>query len=158
MKIIAIFFYCLSLYSQEINNINNIDLNNTIKIGNGKEIVIEFSDPDCPNCRKSESIIKNYDVTRYIVLLPLKIHKESQQKSIHILCSENPEEEYLKTLNGELDGKKLKTCKEGKLKLEAMDKIKNNFGVQSTPVFLFDNVQMEGIKKNEISKLPLKII
>ena len=51
--------------------LKDIPLDKAVKIGNGKNKVIEFTDPDCPYCRKAAAFFKGRDdVTLYVFLLP----------------------------------------------------------------------------------------
>ena len=65
---------------------DTLDLTKAVKIGNGKTMVIEFTDPDCPFCRKAEAYLqKRTDLTRYIFFIPLKSHPASKGKVQYIL-------------------------------------------------------------------------
>jgi len=47
----------------------DLDLSKALVIGNGPKTVIEFTDPDCPFCRKAASYFANRtDVTKYVFL------------------------------------------------------------------------------------------
>ena len=39
-----------------VSNVKKIPLDKAIKIGNGKQTIIEFTDPDCPYCRRCSII------------------------------------------------------------------------------------------------------
>jgi len=50
-----------------------------LKIGNGKNVVIEFTNPDCNYCRKGYEYMKSRDdVTEYIFFLPFNKTSESR--------------------------------------------------------------------------------
>jgi len=85
-----------------------------LKIGNGENQVIEFSDPDCGYCRKaSEFFSKREDVTRYIFFFPLS--EQSETKVRHILCSADRERAYKNVYEGKLDGTVCVVCKDEKV-------------------------------------------
>jgi len=49
-----------------------LPLEKAVKIGDGKKVVIEITDPDCPFCRTaSEYFSKKTDVIRYVFFAPL---------------------------------------------------------------------------------------
>ena len=55
------------------DRIKNLPLDKALKIGNGPKKVIEFTDPDCPYCRKVDNFLANRtDVTRYVYFVPLR--------------------------------------------------------------------------------------
>ncbi|WP_457641322.1 DsbC family protein [Persephonella sp.] len=117
-------------------NVEQIDLSKALKIGSGKTKVIEISDPKCPFCRRAESFFKDKDVSRYIFFYPLPFHKNAKPLSIHILCSDNPEEEYKKVMEGKLDNSdKLIYCKQGEEKLKQMEEVAKSLKVRGTPMF-----------------------
>jgi len=71
-----------------------LPLDKAIKVGNGKNVVIEVSDPDCPFCRRaSEFFAKRTNVTRYIFLYPI-IGPQQPTKEMYILCSKDREKAY----------------------------------------------------------------
>lgn len=123
---------------------NNIDLNDALKIGNGKHEVIVFTDPDCPYCRKSEKLIENGDMTKYIFFNPLDMHEQAKPKAIHVLCSKDPAKEYAKAMEGGLDNAKLLACEEGDQRLTRMIKAGQKLGVQGTPLFYIDGKKING--------------
>lgn len=116
-------------------NIDEIDLSKALKIGNGKTVVIEVSDPECPFCRRAEKIFENKDVSRYVFFYPLPFHKRAKPLAIHILCSDTPEKEYLKVMNGGLDHNHLTYCPEGEKKLSQMEAEVRNLNIKGTPTF-----------------------
>ena len=55
------------------DRIKDLPLDKALKIGTGPRKVIEFTDPDCPYCRKVDSFLaKRTDVTRYVYFVPLR--------------------------------------------------------------------------------------
>ena len=68
--------------------LKDLPLDKAVKIGNGRNKVIEFTDPDCPYCRKASAFLKGRkDVTRYVFFFPLPIHKEAEAHARYVLCS-----------------------------------------------------------------------
>jgi thiol:disulfide interchange protein DsbC len=129
---------------------------NAIKIGNGKQVIIEFADPECASSRKSENLLESYDVTRYVILSPMSQHQNSKKLSVHILCSADPVAEYKKVMAGKLDMASLDTCEEGETKFLAMDKKRIQYGVSDVaPVFVFENNRNEGFHKKDFQEMAL---
>lgn len=72
--------------------VKKIKLDKAIKIGNGPVRVVEFTDPDCPFCRRLEKFFSSRPdlekkITRYVFLFPLPgLHPRSTAKARWILC------------------------------------------------------------------------
>lgn len=114
-----------------------LPLDKAVKIGNGKNIVIEISDPDCSFCRKTfDFFSKRTDVTRYIFFMPIQ-SPESKNKSKYIICSDNKKKAEEKVFTGKLDGKKIElsaACKQKASQLlEEHMRIIKELGVSGTP-------------------------
>ena len=68
--------------------IKSLPLDKAVTIGNGPNHVIEFTDPDCPYCRKLDSYLgTRKDITRHIFFFPLNTHPQARDKVQYILCS-----------------------------------------------------------------------
>lgn len=129
-----------------------MDINKALKIGNGEKAVIEFADPECGATRKAENYVEK-DVTRFIILSPLSFHENSENLCVHILCSENKEEEYKKVMNGELDSKDLIYCEQGKKDLEEMVKLRETLEIREcSPVFVSEEMRMEGFNRKKFKE------
>ena len=69
---------------------DTLDLDKAVKVGSGHTMVIEFTDPDCPFCRKAEAYFRNKPgVTRYIFFIPLSSHPASKGKVQYILSAKD---------------------------------------------------------------------
>ena len=130
--------------------LKNIPLEKAIKIGSGKNIVIEFTDPDCPFCRKVEDFFSSVDdVTRYVFLFPLpQLHPDSEKKSKYILCSADKTKAYKEVMQGSLDNGKydiLPICVS-----QAGDMLKDHLamgttmGIKGTPAFFVNGTFVNG--------------
>src|SRR4030066_1218515 len=91
-----------------------LPLESALKIGNGKTTVIEFTDPNCPYCRKAFDLLsQRKDVTIYIFFIPLS--QDSERKIKHILCSKDKSIAYENVMTGKLDNNApLKICNDKK--------------------------------------------
>ena len=138
--------------------INTLPLDKAIKIGNGKNIVVEFTDVDCPYCRKVEEFFKNRDdITRYVFLLPLdQIHPKSAAKSREVLCAENPTKSYETAMGGGFDKQELKGCgsreKDVNQVLSLYKSAASTMGVEGTPVMWVNNKQVTGADTKKIEE------
>lgn len=133
----------------------DLPLNNAVKIGSGKNTVIEFTDPDCPYCRRASSFLsQKTDVTRYIFFLPLPMHKDAENKVKYIFCSNDRTKAYEEAMQGKLDNQKYEICK--KPEVEELVKIhreaSRRMGVNSTPYFIVNGKPISGANTPEIDK------
>ena len=93
--------------------VRSIDRSNAIKVGNGPVEVIEFSDPDCPYCRKLEAFFTRDEIaskiTRYVFLFPLeRLHPFAMSHARWILCQPDPGAALKEVMvDGVLDGKEV---------------------------------------------------
>lgn len=131
------------------------DLAKAVKVGSGKTLVIEFTDPDCPYCRKGSEFFRNrQDVTRYIFLNPLPMHPDARGKADYILSSSDKAKAYEEVFSGRFDGKKPEGITTEGIKLtEEHMAIAREANATSTPTFIicgriiqgFDQAKIEGM-------------
>jgi len=116
-----------------------IPLDDALVIGNknAKKRVIIFTDPDCPFCGRLHNEIKKIaearrDISFYIKLFPLKIHKEAYSKSKSILC-----EKSLRLLEDNFEGKgvPLPPRCEGK-EIDENIRLASRLGISGTPTII----------------------
>jgi thiol:disulfide interchange protein DsbC len=80
--------------------VKEIPLEKGIKIGDGKSVVIEFTDPDCTFCRKAADWLeKNREgVTRYVFLYPItRLLRRGRQSEIYSRGQGPRRRHYLKS-------------------------------------------------------------
>ena len=139
--------------------LKDLSLDKAIKIGSGKNKVIEISDPDCPYCRKASEIFADRkDVTRYVFLYPLtQIHPDAEKKCKYILCSKDTAEAYEEVFTGKMDGKDLTLkadCeKKATEKLNSHKEAANKLGIRGTPAFFINGKFVAGANKQLIEQL-----
>lgn len=128
-----------------VANTKKLPLDKAIKIGNGKHTIIEFTDPDCPYCRRAAAFLDaRKDVTRYVFFFPLPSHKDAENKIKYIFCSSDRAKAYDDAMKGKLDTQKYTVCK----KQEAADllnihkEIGSRAGVNGTPMFIVDGKEL----------------
>ena len=134
--------------------VKSLPLDKAVKIGNGKKVVIEFTDPDCPYCRKaSEFFIKRTDVTRYVFFAPLA-HPAAINKIQYILGAEDKARVYDEMMHGMEIPKSAPAVKDD-IKALAQEHmaLAKKMGVQGTPTFFISGQQVVGADTNRIEQL-----
>lgn len=129
--------------------VKDIPLDKAIKIGSGKNVVIEFTDVDCPFCRKMSEYLKTKtDITRYVFLFPLvQIHPKAEAKSRYVLCSSDKAKALEDAMSGKFDKDgSFKPCDDpavAKTLNEHME-IGRKVGVEGTPAFFVNGQFVSG--------------
>lgn len=136
--------------------LKNLPLDKALKIGSGPKKVIEFTDPDCPYCRKVDNFLsKRTDVTRYVYFVPLrKIHPDAEKKARYILSQSDRDKAFHEVFEGSLDGKPLSIA-DGtqQQQLEEMEKIAAGLGVRGTPALWIEGAHVNGADIQRITGL-----
>lgn len=133
----------------------SIDISKAIKIGSGKNIVIEFTDPDCSFCRKSYDYWKTKkDVTHYVFLYPVpSLHPKATEKSQWILSQKDKVAAFNDVFSGRFDNLSPKGIShEGKKLLEEHLQIAAKVHVNGTPMFFVNNKFISGANFPAIDK------
>ena len=122
------------------------DLDKAIRIGSGRTMVIEYTDPDCPFCRKGAAFFRErQDVTLYVFLTPLAIHPQAKEKAEYILSASDKARAYEDVMSGKMDGKPLTGITDGgKRLLEEHRAFAKEAKVDSTPTFFICGRIIEG--------------
>ena len=139
-----------------VQKVKDLPLDKAVKIGKGKNRVIEITDPDCPYCRRAaEFFAGRKDVTKYVFLYPLDMHKQAEEKVRYILCAKDKAKAYEQAMTGKLDDMKFKTCKDGSVdKLVKTHKdVAAQLGVTGTPFFFINDQPVSGANIPLIEKL-----
>lgn len=134
---------------------SDLDLDKAVKVGTGKIMVIEFTDPDCPFCRKAEAYFqKRSDVTRYIFFMPLAKHPASKSKVQYILSASDKAKAMREVTSDDFDTKKLSqiTAKGKKLQKEHEEIARAN-KITSTPTFVIYGRIVEGFDLKKLEPL-----
>ena len=134
-----------------------LPLEKALKIGNGPNTVIEFTDPDCPYCRKvDEFFTKRKDVTRYIFLFPLDNHPNAKTKALYILGNKDPGKAFHEVFTGVHDAglQSAFTADPGAARQLADNmKIGADLGVRGTPMLIINGNLVDGADMKRISQL-----
>lgn len=131
-----------------------IDFSKALVIGSGPKMVIEFTDPDCPFCRKASKYFDGRnDVTRYVFFHPLPMHPKAMEKARYILSQRDPAKAYHEVMSGSLDSQKsFSATPRGVKLLEEQLEIVKNSKVSSTPTFMIYGRVIEGFDLRRIEE------
>lgn len=133
--------------------LKGIPLDKAIRIGSGRHLVIEVSDPDCRFSRRMNHYWSmRTDVTRYIFLVALKNHQEAPQKARYILAAADQARAYQEVYTGGLDfdEKLLVHHYDDRGLLELHRQVAARLGAIGTPTYLVDGVLISGAKVKAI--------
>jgi thiol:disulfide interchange protein DsbC len=121
--------------------VDKIDKSKLFKIGSGPVEIIEFTDPECPYCRRAEALFEPVKdkITRYVVFMPLPFHQNAKPLTEYILCNKT-EKAYKDAFDGKVDLSKFK-CPAGKREevgkiMDEHTNLAQEFGVRGTPTFI----------------------
>lgn len=137
--------------------IKALPLEKAIKIGNGKNAIVEVVDPDCPFCRKTAAFFKKRkDVTRYIFLFPIKeLHPDAERHAQYILCAKDRTAAYDEALSGQLDDEEITLCDDPQTVelLAEHQRIGQRLGVRGTPSLWINGEFVSGADIKKIVQL-----
>jgi thiol:disulfide interchange protein DsbC len=116
--------------------------------------VVEFTDPDCPFCRKaSQYFEKRADVTRQVSFYPLARHPRAREKAQFVLSMPDKAKAYHEVMSGRLDAvAALPSTPEGVKLLEQQRDIAKKSKVSSTPTFMINGRIIEGFDLKRIEE------
>ena len=132
----------------QAKKLTDIPLDKAIKIGTGKNKVIEFTDPDCPYCRQAAEYFKNKNVTKYVYLIPItQLHPKAEEKAKYILASEDKVKAYYEVMSGAKDKDDLssqKISQDVNDMYQDQQSIGNKIGITGTPAFWINGKYVPG--------------
>ena len=134
---------------------DTLDLEKAVKVGSGPTMVIEFTDPDCPYCRKAEAFFSGKpQVTRYIFFLPLASHPASKGKVQWILSARDKARAYQQVLANDFGPKQLAEITPAGIKLQKEhQEIAKLNKMTSTPTFMIYGRIIEGFDQKKLEPL-----
>ncbi|MFZ3105684.1 MAG: DsbC family protein [Smithella sp.] len=130
-----------------VRKAKDLPLDKAVKAGTGKHIVIEFTDPDCPYCRKAaEFFEKRTDVTKYTFFMPLPMHPDAKNKVRYILCQQDKGKVFEEVMKGKIDNGKYETCKSAEVDdlIKIHESVAAKMGISSTPFFIINETPISG--------------
>lgn len=148
----------VNLTKDRLEEVNKVDVSKlplqeaiVIKKGTGAKKLIEFTDIDCPYCRKASEWLKTQtDYTLYVFLFPLDMHPKANEKSVRILCDKDPATAFdLAQSDKELTAEK---CETGEKILQKHKTIAAEIGVSGTPLF----ISGEGTRWSGFAQKPME--
>lgn len=132
-----------------------LDFGKSITIGSGPKEVVEFTDPDCPYCRKASKYFDGrIDVTRHVFFYPLPRHPKAKEKAQYILSQMDRATAYRDVMSGKMDSvQKFEgiTAKGIKLQEEQFEAARRQ-KVDSTPTFLINGRIIVGFDQKKIEE------
>jgi len=137
--------------------LKRLPLQKALTIGNGPHQIIEFTDPDCPFCRKLDAFFANRsDVTRHVFFYPLEgLHPKAAAKARFVLCSEDQEKALKDVYSGKWDNVDLPpladSCQE--TLLDEHLQLGGMLGVRGTPSIWVDGIRIKGADLAAIAAL-----
>jgi thiol:disulfide interchange protein DsbC len=144
----------------QAQKLTDIPLDKAIKIGTGKNKVVEFTDPDCPYCRKAALYFKDKNVTKYVYLIPIaQLHPKAEEKAKYILAAEDKTKAYYEVMSGAKDKDDLgsqKISKDVNAMYQAQQNIGNAIGITGTPVFWLNGKYVQGANIKMFDTLLIK--
>ena len=144
---------CLMIFSGDASAAD-IDISKSITIGSGAKTVFEFTDPDCPFCRKAAQYFDGRtDVTRHIFFFPLRNHPRAKEKARFVLSMPDKAKAYHDVMSGRMDAAPpLASTPEGiKLQEEQLE-IAKRYKINSTPNFMINGRIIEGFDVKKIEE------
>lgn len=154
MKKIFLFLLFLAVATATISaDATDLDFSKSITIGNGPKSVVEFTDPDCPYCRKASKYFDGRgDVTRHVFFYPLPRHPKAKEKAQYVLSQKDHAAAYHDVMSGKLDSV-LKfegvTARGIKLQVEQSETARKQ-KIDSTPTFMINGRIIEGFDLKRI--------
>jgi thiol:disulfide interchange protein DsbC len=134
----------------------SLPLEKALKVGKGKKIVVKFTDPNCPYCRRGFEFLdrmKN-EVTTYVFFLPLSA--DSERKVRHILCARDRVSTYEEVFRGKFDhNAPLNLCDDQEVQsiMQTHRDLASQIGVRATPLFYIKGQIVDGFDPPVIEKL-----
>jgi thiol:disulfide interchange protein DsbC len=132
-----------------------LDFGKSITIGSGAKTVVEFTDPDCPYCRKASKYFDGRsDVTRHVFFYPLPRHPKAKEKAQYVLSQMDSISAYHEVMSGKMDSvAKFEgiTPRGIKLQEEQFESAKKQ-KVDSTPTFIINGRIIVGFDQKKIDE------
>jgi thiol:disulfide interchange protein DsbC len=118
--------------------------------GKGLKKVVEFTDPDCPYCRKASAFFAEHNnaVERHIYF-DTRIHPAAKSKVIHILCAKDREKAFHAVYTNQLT--KYEYCEKGEALAEQHQQASIEMAVSATPTFFIGDNLVRGFDRQKLA-------
>src|SRR5664279_763010 len=104
MRHIFIYILAATVFIFRTATAAEFDFSKAITIGSGPKTVVEFTDPDCPFCRKASKYFEGRrDVTRHVFFYPLARHPKAREKAQFVLSMPDKARAYHDVMSGKMD-------------------------------------------------------
>lgn len=142
------------LQEKALEKLKDLPLDKAVRVGSGPKKVIEFTDPDCPYCRKASEALKGRtDITRYVFLTPLA-HPNAITKVHYVLSAKDQEKAYHEMMEGKpVPASPADYSKEVKAQAAEHLDLARALGVDGTPTFYINGQQIVGADMERIKEL-----
>jgi thiol:disulfide interchange protein DsbC len=142
------------LQAKALEKLKDLPLERAVKVGSGPKTVIEFTDPDCPYCRRaSETLKSRTDITRYVFLAPMA-HPNAITKVHYILSAKDQEKAYHEMMEGKpVPASSTEYTKEIKDQAAQHMEFARSLGIDGTPTFFINGQQVVGADMEKINSL-----
>lgn len=131
----------------ESRQLQALPLDQAVRIGKGPNIVIEFTDPDCPFCRKAAEFFRERtDVTRFVFFSPLvQLHPDAEKKAAWVLSAKDRVKAYHEVMSGRKDKETIPAPSAEARGLVARHRqLAVRMGVMGTPMFWINGKALQG--------------
>ena len=142
------------IQEKSLEKLKDLPLDKAVRVGSGPKKVIEFTDPDCPYCRKASEALKGRtDITRYVFLTPLA-HPNAITKVHYVLSAKDQEKAYHEMMEGKpVPASPADYSKEVKAQAAEHLDLARALGVDGTPTFYINGQQIVGADMERIKEL-----
>src|SRR5664279_691226 len=141
MRHIFIYILAATVFIFRTATAAEFDFSKAITIGSGPKEVVEFTDPDCPYCRKASKYFDGRsDVTRHVFFYPLPRHPKAKEKAQYILSQTDQASAYHEVMSGKMDAvRKFEgITQKGTLLQEEQFETARSQKIDATPTFLIN--------------------
>lgn len=135
--------------------IQKLPLDKAIKIGNGKNTVVEFIDPECPHCKTVYNYLKDKDVTIYAFVVPL-FGSKSEKKIKYLLCAADKTSAYHEIMSQQDVGSPEKcniSDEQLNRELSELKQFLPNFGISGVPFLVVNGKPVYGANIDLVNNL-----
>lgn len=136
------------------SKIKDLPLDQAVTVGSGEKVIVEFTDPSCPYCRKLHSYLADkINITRKIFFSPIRpVSADQPSKAVHILCSKDQEKAIKEIYSGKVSASDLLECEEGRKTLALHITISKGFGVAATPTVVIGEAVIKGFDTKRLAQ------
>lgn len=118
--------------------------------GKGLKKIIEFTDPDCPYCRKANAFFSDLHIpVERHVYFDTRIHPSAKNKVIHILCAKDKEKAFKAVYANQLTT--YEYCEEGAALAERHQQASIEMAVSGTPTFFIGDNLVRGFDRQKLA-------